>query len=311
MGITTPISTNPAMTIGGPDRRRHAAGHGPRLRDDRPRRASASAARWPKTTRPVGIQEVEAARSPAARRRAARRQPWSRRKRVLPAEVAATETSMLETVLQYGTAKAAAIGEFAAGKTGTTSNYGDAWFVGWDSQVHGRRVGRLPEQADPDDHRLRRRPRARRHLPGADLARLHDLRAADRKGTRQNKPPRAAEQARQEGEHQRCRNSSTGSPETATPSSTPSPNPTTSSGKEAGRKAESRPRPGDGGESGPTPEQRSRKRPPNRNTPPRRHLRRPPRKPQVLRPPPRRPAGAPPRPRRRAASARGLAVRSL
>jgi penicillin-binding protein 1A len=41
---------------------------------------------------------------------------------------------MLETVLQYGTGKAAALGQFAAGKTGTTSNYGDAWFVGWDSK---------------------------------------------------------------------------------------------------------------------------------------------------------------------------------
>jgi len=37
-------------------------------------------------------------------------------------------------VLQYGTARAAALGQFAAGKTGTTSNYGDAWFVGWDSR---------------------------------------------------------------------------------------------------------------------------------------------------------------------------------
>jgi penicillin-binding protein 1A len=37
-------------------------------------------------------------------------------------------------VLEYGTGKAAAIGQFAAGKTGTTSNYGDAWFVGWDSK---------------------------------------------------------------------------------------------------------------------------------------------------------------------------------
>src|SRR5262249_59460526 len=53
---------------------------------------------------------------------------------VLPASVAATETSILETVLQYGTARAAATGQFAAGKTGTTSNYGDAWFIGWDSK---------------------------------------------------------------------------------------------------------------------------------------------------------------------------------
>jgi penicillin-binding protein 1A len=53
---------------------------------------------------------------------------------VLPASIASTETSMLETVLQYGTGRAAALGQFAAGKTGTTSNYGDAWFVGWDSK---------------------------------------------------------------------------------------------------------------------------------------------------------------------------------
>jgi penicillin-binding protein 1A len=53
---------------------------------------------------------------------------------VLPPDIAATETSVLETVLQYGTARSAAIGQFAAGKTGTTSNYGDAWFVGWDSK---------------------------------------------------------------------------------------------------------------------------------------------------------------------------------
>ena len=52
----------------------------------------------------------------------------------MPAEVASTETSMLETVLQYGTGRAAALGQFAAGKTGTTSNYGDAWFVGFDSK---------------------------------------------------------------------------------------------------------------------------------------------------------------------------------
>jgi penicillin-binding protein 1A len=41
---------------------------------------------------------------------------------------------MLQAVLQYGTARAAAIPGFAAGKTGTTSNYGDAWFVGWNHQ---------------------------------------------------------------------------------------------------------------------------------------------------------------------------------
>ena len=60
--------------------------------------------------------------------------PAGRLAPVLPPSVAETETAMLEGVVQYGTGKAAAIGQFAAGKTGTTENYGDAWFVGWDSK---------------------------------------------------------------------------------------------------------------------------------------------------------------------------------
>ncbi len=129
MGITTPLSTNPAMTIGGltvgvtPLDMAHAyetIAHGGE-------RVSGTMA---KADAPVGIQEVEAGgRSlPDGARRDTN---MVETKRVLPPEIAATETSVLETVLQYGTAKAAALGEFAAGKTGTTSNYGDAWFVGW------------------------------------------------------------------------------------------------------------------------------------------------------------------------------------
>ena len=34
-----------------------------------------------------------------------------------------------------GTGRGAQIGEFAAGKTGTTENYGDAWFVGFNEQL--------------------------------------------------------------------------------------------------------------------------------------------------------------------------------
>jgi penicillin-binding protein 1A len=37
----------------------------------------------------------------------------------------------LEQVIQRGTGRAAAIGRPAAGKTGTTNDYGDAWFVGY------------------------------------------------------------------------------------------------------------------------------------------------------------------------------------
>jgi penicillin-binding protein 1A len=132
MGITTPLSTNPAMTIGGlttgvtPLDMAHSyetIAHGGR-------RVSGSLA---EAGAPVGIQEVASG---------GRRLPDGSHvdknrvetKRVLAPQTAATETSMLETVLQYGTGRAASIGQFAAGKTGTTSNYGDAWFVGWNSK---------------------------------------------------------------------------------------------------------------------------------------------------------------------------------
>ncbi len=133
MGITTPLSTNPAMTIGGltvgvtPLDMAHAyetIAHGGE-------RVTGSLAEG---GAPVGIQEVEAGSQPlpdgSRRRHATRSAPSACCRRRSPQ----TETSMLETVLQYGTGKAAAIGQFAAGKTGTTSNYGDAWFVGWDSK---------------------------------------------------------------------------------------------------------------------------------------------------------------------------------
>jgi penicillin-binding protein 1A len=132
MGITTPISTNPSMTIGGltvgvtPLDMAHAyetvAHNGQRV--------SGTLA---EPGLPDGIQEVQAGTQslPDGARGETNRVTLQR---VLAPEVATTETSMLETVLQYGTGKAAALGQFAAGKTGTTSNYVDAWFVGWDSK---------------------------------------------------------------------------------------------------------------------------------------------------------------------------------
>jgi penicillin-binding protein 1A len=123
MGITTPISTNPAMTIGGletgvtPLDMAHAyetIAHGGQ-------RVSGSLGEG---GAPVGIEAVGTGGRTETDRTILRR--------VLPPSVATTETEMLETVLAYGTGRAAAIGQFAAGKTGTTTNYGDAWFVGWD-----------------------------------------------------------------------------------------------------------------------------------------------------------------------------------
>ena len=150
MGIETPLSTNPAMTIGGltvgvtPLDMAHAyetiAHSGDRVSGSM---ALAGA--------PVGIQEVASpsAALPDGGHRDINR---VRAQRVLPSSIAQTETSMLETVIQYGTGKAAAIGQFAAGKTGTTSNYGDAWFVGWDSKYTVAVWVGYPDKLIPMEH---------------------------------------------------------------------------------------------------------------------------------------------------------------
>jgi penicillin-binding protein 1A len=55
---------------------------------------------------------------------------------VLSPEVARTMTAMLEEVIQFGTGiEAKALKRPAAGKTGTTQDYTDAWFVGFTPQV--------------------------------------------------------------------------------------------------------------------------------------------------------------------------------
>jgi len=55
---------------------------------------------------------------------------------VMKSSVADTVTSMLGQVVSDGTATRAQIaGVPVAGKTGTTENYGDAWFVGWTPEI--------------------------------------------------------------------------------------------------------------------------------------------------------------------------------
>jgi penicillin-binding protein 1A len=55
--------------------------------------------------------------------------------RVLSSTQAATINQLLQGVVRYGTGTAAALpGREVAGKTGTTENYGDAWFVGYTPQ---------------------------------------------------------------------------------------------------------------------------------------------------------------------------------
>jgi penicillin-binding protein 1A len=57
-------------------------------------------------------------------------------KRVLRRTTAMTINSMLQRVVQQGTGRRAGLSDRpAAGKTGTTENYGDAWFVGYTPQL--------------------------------------------------------------------------------------------------------------------------------------------------------------------------------
>ena len=86
---------------------------------------------------PVGIQEIEEPNG--TKWRAARLLDGDkavnheRSVRVLPQGVAETATSILQGVVRIGSGKRATLGPDipVSGKTGTTEDYGDAWFVGW------------------------------------------------------------------------------------------------------------------------------------------------------------------------------------
>jgi penicillin-binding protein 1A len=55
---------------------------------------------------------------------------------VVPPEVARTMTAMLEEVVQFGTGvRAKELGRPSAGKTGTTNDFTDAWYIGFTPQI--------------------------------------------------------------------------------------------------------------------------------------------------------------------------------
>ena len=154
---------------------------------------------------PAGIKEIDhrddgelkPVELPNGEKAVAERESWP----VLKSSVADEVTSILGTVVTQGTATAAQIpGTFVAGKTGTTENYGDAWFVGWTDEITVAVWVGYPDELRPMETEFRgqpvaggtypaniwrtfvervlhvRRVRARRRRggPGPDAAARHD-----------------------------------------------------------------------------------------------------------------------------------------
>jgi membrane carboxypeptidase/penicillin-binding protein len=174
MGITTPVSTNPAMTIGGltvgvtPLDMAHAyetiAHHGSRVSGSMaPRRNPGShlGERNPARRRPSRRQQGSDQAGPS-HRDPPDRDLDARNRRPVPDRKGRGDRTLRRRQdghdLQLRRRVVRRLG----------------------LQVHGCRLGRLPRQAGPDAHRLQQRARPGRNLPGSDLARLHDRRSADR-----------------------------------------------------------------------------------------------------------------------------------
>ena len=78
--------------------------------------------------------------------------------------------SILQQAVQFGTGKRAYLpNRPVAGKTGTTENYGDAWFVGYTPQLAVAVWVGYPTTLKPMLTEFQRRSRDGRQLPGPDL----------------------------------------------------------------------------------------------------------------------------------------------
>jgi penicillin-binding protein 1A len=130
MGIRTPVSSNYAMTLGGlnpgvtPLDMAHA--YETLIAGGRRMYGTLGAG----NDGPVGIKEVLGPNDKVIKANKIQA------KRVLPARIANETVNIMTTVVSQGTGRRAALGpgQFAAGKTGTTENSGDAWFVGFNDR---------------------------------------------------------------------------------------------------------------------------------------------------------------------------------
>lgn len=137
LGVRSPISTNPAMIIGG-------LSHGVSVLD-MAHAYETMATGGDKVYNPVlgdlhqgaiGIHAISGCHDCRQRNITNSTRDGLTLRRVVPESVAATVHDLLAGVVAQGTGTLAAIpGVEVVGKTGTTSNYVDAWFCGWTPQL--------------------------------------------------------------------------------------------------------------------------------------------------------------------------------
>jgi penicillin-binding protein 1A len=179
MGIRTQVSRNPAMILGGLRRGvtplELAQSYLTLARGGN--RVYGSLSAYDKG--PVALTEVKGG--------GIHDENTTRTDRVVPEPVAQQVTQILQTVIAGGTGRSAAIGEFAAGKTGTTENYLDALFVGYtESMTVAVWVG-YPTGGRPMETEYRGEPVAGGTYPAEiwrdfmlSVNKIRDARAAER-----------------------------------------------------------------------------------------------------------------------------------
>ncbi len=118
-GITTPISTYPAMVLGTSE-----------VRVIDLTRAFAEVGAGGMSIEPFGIVKVTTTDGDVLYQH-----EQARSSRLVPDYVAAGMTDLLQTTVSTGTGRAAQIGRPVAGKTGTTSSSKDGWFLGFSSGI--------------------------------------------------------------------------------------------------------------------------------------------------------------------------------
>ncbi|HKG35196.1 MAG TPA: transglycosylase domain-containing protein [Solirubrobacterales bacterium] len=126
LGVKTHLSTNPAMVLGGLER-----GVTPlewayafaNLNNEGRRTTGTFHPGYPNDFGPIGFTKIEDSDGNV-------KENVVDRDTVIDPDAAVTAKSMLESVVLEGTGTNAQYGGYAWGKTGTTENFGDAWFCG-------------------------------------------------------------------------------------------------------------------------------------------------------------------------------------